>query len=353
MVDLINDYIEPTRLTGMIRTALGDLQINQHKLARWLPNVNLDDVVYKYNKGQQGLPEAAVYRAYDAESRIGRREGISEVMGSLPPISEKMVLNEYERLRLRKLNDDALLPFIARDARRLALNIGARLELARGDAIFNGQVTLGGIDGEDVKQTVSFGRSGSHAVTASTLWSDHDDSTPIDDLMSWAQTYTDDTGEEPGVILMPKAVFFHLQQNAQIKGRTWPSAATTDASLPTASVQQVNDTLAGMGLPRIELYDAKVKVEGVATRITPATKIALLPTPGNPVGNAATDLGATYLGTTAESLEPEYGLAGQEAGVVAAQWKTKDPVRVWTHAAAIALPVLATPDLTFVATVAA
>lgn len=348
-MDVINDYIEPVRLTGMIRTALRDLQVNAFKLARWLPNVNVDDVVYKYLKGQGGLTEASVYRSFDAESPVGRREGISEVMGSLPPISEKIPLGEYERLRLRQLRDDSLLPFIARDAQRLARNIAARLELARGDAIFNGSVT---INENGVVQTVSFGRAAGHAVTASTLWSDHNSSVPIDDLISWCQTYVDDTGEDPATVLMPKATFWHLQQSAQIKGRAFPTAATADASLPTLATSQVSDVLTGMGLPRIELYDAKVKVDGASTRITPLTKIALLPAPGNPIGNAETALGGTFLGTTAESLEPEYGLAGgDQAGVVAAQWKTKDPVKVWTHAAAIALPVLTTPDLSFVATV--
>ena len=59
------------------------------------------------------------------------------------------------------------------------------------------------------------------------------------------------------------------------------------------------------------------------------------------------DLGATLYGTTAESMEPGYNLAGDEPGVVAGAYKSADPVAVWTKAAAIGLPVLANPDLTF------
>lgn len=349
-MDLINDYIDPARLTGMIRTALYDLQVNTFKLSRWLPNVPIDDVLYKFNKGGQGLAEASVFRSFDAESPIGRREGISEVMGGLPPISEKIPLNEYERLRLRKLNDDALLPFIARDAQRLARNIGARFELARGDALSNGSVTLGGIAGEKVEQVVSFGRSSSHTnAVASTVWTDHDDAVPIDDLQGFIDTYIATNGQAPGVILMPRALFGHLRKNKQVRGQVWPNA--TPANTPNASAAEVRAALADEDIPPIEIYDAQVKVNGSATRVTPANKLIMLPAGGDAGGLSATDLGATMLGTTAESLEPEYGLVGQEAGVVAAQWKTKDPVRVWTHAAALGLPVLTNPDLSFVATV--
>jgi hypothetical protein len=350
-MDIIDDYIDPTRLTGMIRTALFDLQVNTFRLSRWLPNVNLDDVAYEFTKGGQGLAEASVYRSWDAESPIGRREGISQVMGSLPPISEKIPLNEYERLRLRKLNDGALLPFIARDAQRLARNIGARFELARGDALVNGSVTLGGISGEKVKQTVSFGRSGSHSVTAGVLWSDYDDGVPLDDLETWIATYVATNGGPPARILMPRVIAGHLRRSEQVRGQVFPLNQTV-ANTPTASADQVRAVLDSMDLPTVEIYDAQVKVNGSSTRVTPANKILLLPEPGPESSTQPTDLGGTLLGTTAESLEPEYGLEGDQPGVVAAQWKTKDPVRVWTHAAAVGIPVLMNPDLTFVATVA-
>ncbi|MFJ5105413.1 hypothetical protein ACIP8W_31575, partial [Streptomyces sp. NPDC088554] len=92
----------------------------------------------------------------------------------------------------------------------------------------------------------------------------------------------------------------------------------------------------------------------LTTRITPENAIALLPEPGATTAAAPTDLGATLLGTTAESLEDEYALQpGEQPGIVAAQWKTKDPVRVWTHAAAVGIPVLREPNLTFRAQVLA
>lgn len=343
---LDTEFIEPTELTGVIREALSDLQVNRFTLSRWLPNVTIDDINFEFVRGGGGLAEASVYRSWDAESKIGRREGIGKVMGELPPISEKIPLNEYDRLRLRKLDtSDAALPFIARDAQRLAKNIAARFELARGQALVNGEVPIA-----ELQQTVSFGRDAGHSVTAAVLWSDHANAVPIDDLESWVQTYVDTNGEAPAVILMPRQVLLNMRQCDQVKRQVFPLAP--DGSMPMVNADQVSTVLGSMGLPPIEIYDAQVKVDGVSTRVTPSNAIALLPSAGATDAASPTDLGATLLGTTAEALEPEYALTGtDQPGVVAATWKTKDPVRLWTHAAAVGIPIVREPNLTFKAQV--
>lgn len=344
---LDTEFIEPTALTGLIRAALADLQVNRFTLSRWLPNVEVDDIVYEFTKGGGGLAETASYRSWDTESKIGRREGIGKVMGELPPISEKIPFNEYDRLRQRKLASTDALPFIARDANRIAANIAARFEVGRGAALVGAAVPV-----PELKTTVDFGRLAAHSVVASVLWSDHANAKPLTDLPSWIATYEDTNGETPAVILMPKAVLQHMTQCDQVIRQVYPLAPAGVA--PMATNDQVNAVLASMGLPSIEVYDARVKVDGVATRITPGNAIALLPEPGATSAAAPTDLGATLLGTTAESLEEEYALQpGEQPGIVAAQWKTKDPVRVWTHAAAVGIPVLREPNLTFKAQVLA
>jgi hypothetical protein len=344
---LNSEYAPPAMLTGMIRAALFDLSINQYTLSRWLPNVSLNDTTFRFTKGGQGLAEAAVFRSYDAESRIGRRETVSQVMGELPPISEKMVLNEWDQLRMRSLADGALLPFIARDAERLARNIGARFEVARGDAIFNGSIT---INENGVQQTVSFGRSGSHSVVASVLWTDYANATPLDDLESWIQTYIDTNGFPPASILMPRAQFANFRRCDQVRNQVFPLAS----SAPTVSADQARTVIDSLDFPSVEIYDAQVRTgdSGTVTRITPVDKIALMP-PAGSGSPTATDLGATFLGTTVEAMDADYGLApGDQPGIVAANYKSTDPRRLWTHAVAIGLPVLTNPDLTFVAEVA-
>jgi len=344
---LDTEFIEPTELTGLIREALADLQVNRFTLSRWLPNVSVDDIAYEFVRGGGGLAETASYRSWDAESKIGRREGLGKVMGELPPISEKILLNEYDRLRLRKLTRDDALPFIARDAQRLARNIGARFELVRGQALVNAQAPI-----PELQQTVDFGRSPEHSVVAAVLWSEHATATPIDDLEAWVQTYIDTNGSAPAVILMPRQVFQNMRQCEQVQRLAFPLAPA--GQTPLVSADQVSTVIESMGLPPIELYDAQVRVDGTSTRITPGNALVLLPEAGAPSAASPTELGATLLGTTAEALEDDYSLApGDQPGIVAGTWKTKDPVRLWTHAAAVGLPILREPNLTFKAQVLA
>ncbi|RPK74462.1 major capsid protein [Streptomyces sp. ADI95-17] len=344
---LDTEFIEPTALTGLIRAALADLQTNRFTLSRWLPNVQVDDIVYEFTKGGGGLAETASYRSWDTESKIGRREGIGKVMGELPPISEKIPFNEYDRLRQRKLGRTDALPFIARDAQRIARNIAARFEVGRGAALVGAAVPV-----PELKTTVDFGRIATHSVVAAVLWSDHENAKPINDLRAWVHTYEDTNGERPAVILAPAAVVENLAMCDQMIRQAYPLAPAGTAPMITGD--QANSILRALNLPPIEIYDARVKVDGVATRITPGNAIALLPEPGATTAAAPTDLGATLLGTTAESLEEEYALQpSEQPGIVAAQWKTKDPVRVWTHAAAVGIPVLREPNLTFKAQVLA
>ncbi|MGW4028247.1 major capsid protein [Streptomyces sp. NPDC004838] len=344
---LDTEFIEPTQLTGLIRAALRDLQVNKFTLSRWLPNVEVDDIAFEFVKGGGGLSEAASYRSWDTESKIGRREGLGKVMGELPPMSEKLPLNEYDRLRLRKLTRNDALPFIARDAQRLAGNLAARFEVGRGSALVNATVPI-----TELKQTIDFGRAAGHSVVAAVLWSVHATAAPIDDIESWVDTYEDTTGEKPAVILMPKAALIHMRQCKQVIDQVFPLAAS--GSAPMVNNEQVSNVLEGMGLPPVEVYDARVRIDGVSTRITPANAIALLPAPGSTTASQPTALGATLLGTTAESLEEDYDLQpGEQPGIVAGTWKTKDPVRLWTHAAAVGIPVLREPNLTFKAQVLA
>ncbi|MGO4630503.1 major capsid protein [Streptomyces sp. 2RAF24] len=344
---LSTEFIEPTELTGMVRAALADLQVNRFRLSRWLPNVEIDDITFEFTKGGGGLAEAASYRAWDAESKIGRREGLGKVMGELPPISEKILMNEYDRLRQRKLQRDDALPFIARDVVRIATNIAARFEVGRGATLVNAALPI-----PELQTTVDFGRTGSHSVVAATLWSDHANATPLTDLRSWVNTYEDTNGETPAAILAPQAVVTNFGMCEQVIRQVYPLAPTGVA--PMLNAEQVNGVLRSLNLPAFEVYDARVKVDGVSTRITPANALVLLPEPGAADAGSMTELGATLLGTTAESLEEDYSLApGEQPGVVAAQWKTKDPVRLWTHAAAVGIPVLREPNLTLKAQVLA
>lgn len=340
------DYILPVELTGYVRAALADMQINQFTLSRWLPNREIDDLMYRFTRGGEGLIEAAEFRGYDVEAGIGSRPGITRISGELPPISRKIRLGEYDRLRQRRL-DQQIRNVIMDDALRMSRAIAARIELARGEALYSGKIQL---SENGVTATVDFGRSAGHSVTASTVWSNTSGSVPLTDEMSWIQTYIDDNGQPPAVALVSQQIVTYMLLNAQYRniiGRN----GFVPARLSLADLNGIRDDY---GMPRLEVYDARVSVNKSATRVIPVDRLIYLPAPGDPNDPEGTDLGATLLGTTAESMEPGYGMADEadQPGIVAGTYVTEDPVATWTKAALIGLPVLANPDLTMAADVA-
>jgi len=336
------DGIDPVELTGYVRAALADREQNQFTLGRWLPNRPVLDLEYRFSKGGQGLASAATFRTYDAESPIASRPAVMRVTGELPPLSEKIRLGEYDQLRMRNANDE-IRNSVLNDAVGRMQAIRARLELARGEALWSGQVAL---NENGVIATVSFGRSGSHSVAPGTLWSNTAGATPLTNELAWTQTYIDTNGVPPAVALTSRTVMAYLMQNAEYR-----ALIGRNGFVPSrVSQADVNSIREDYGLPSLAIYDASVKVGTTNTRVIPADKFLYLPAPDqSPETN---ELGATLYGVTADALDTDGLIGSDEAGIVALAYKKKDPPSIWTKAAAIALPVVANPDLTFVADVA-
>jgi len=344
---LNTDYVDPAELTGYARAAAQDLEINRFTLSRWLPHRVIDDLQFRFTAGGEGLTEAATFRAYDAESPIAARPGLTRVTGELPPISRKIRLGEYDRLRNARASDDRVRDAILDDAARMARAVAARLELARGEALVSGQLVLAE---NGVTATVNFGRAAGHTVTAGVLWSTVATATPLQDMLSWMQTYIDANGEPPGAAVTSTQNMGYLLRSAEMRGLLAANGVTPSI----ANQSGISSVLQAYGLPPIYTYDARVTVAGTPTRVIPVNRFLFLPAPVDPTSFDGTDLGAVLLGTTAEAMEQGYGLASgvDQPGLVAGAYDTQDPVAIWTKAAAIGLPVLANPNLSFSATVA-
>jgi hypothetical protein len=339
---IIWDAIDPVELTGYVRAALADREQNQPSLARWLPNRQIRDLEFRFNAGGQGLTDAATFRTYDAESPIGSRPSRVRRAGELPPISRKIRLGEYDRLRLANADGEIQNEIFA-DALRMTQQVRARLELARGEALYRGRIDL---NENGVVATVDFGRSGSHTVAPATLWSSVATATPLTDELAWYNTYVATNGQPPAVALTSTAVATYLLRNAEYRAL----AARGGVAPGRISRAELDAIRADYGLPPIEVYDAQFRVGGVNQRVIPEDRFVYLPPPD---ADADTnELGGTLYGVTAEAQELDGIEQQDEAGIVAVAMKAFDPVAIWTKAAAIALPIVANPDLTLAADVA-
>lgn len=323
--------LDPTELVQFARDSLADFDSQVTSLARFFPYEEIDDVKYAYSKGVDAIIDASTYRAFNAESPIGRRPGAARVTGELLPISRKIPLAEYDNLRLRANADNAIVDAIFRDADRLARGIAARLEMARGEVLVTGNLAL---SENGVVDTYSSGRDVSLTVNplvSTAQWSDLNDSDPISDVIAWKALVRAQSGIDPNRLIISPTVAALLQQNDKI--RSWDRPL---ASAPGRVTREaVNDAMLGLAGVTVEVYEPPA---GMLVSPIPANQVVLL--------RDSTPLGLTAHGRTLEADEPDFGSTGF-AGVIAGAWKeTKDPITVWSKAVTIAIPLLAAPDLT-------
>jgi hypothetical protein len=338
MLDIL-ELVDPAELIGVVRA----LQFPQFVLGGILPRQTVEDVLYSLIRANADTTAAAPVRSFDTEAPIGRRPGISRTTGALPPISQKIALGESDRLMVRALlgqgtaEQQRLIDAIFDDAARMVRSVEARLEIARGDALVDGIVT---INENGVQFTVDYGVPSGTKVSAAAAWSTVT-TDMLGDLMTWLQAYIDLNGAPPARIVTSSQVMGYMLRNDSIRNALGASAATM------VTRQSLTDLLAAFGVPPIETYDAQLtNSAGTKARVIPADRVLFLPPNG--------ELGRTQYGITAEAVElAGEGLIGpaDAAGVVATVFKDKDPVAVWTKGAAIALPIIANPDLLFVADV--
>lgn len=338
------DFVDPATLTGFVREIpFGDLA-----LERLLPSEAVPDTQFRYEVGQLVDVDAAEYRVFDTPAPIADRPGRSRKGGALPPISRKMGLTEEDILRLNYMQTrdaSGMIRAIYDDAARVTRAVQVRLELARGEALNTGKLTL---NENGVVATVDYGRSSGHNIvlTGSNLWTDTTNSTPITNLRAWHQTYIDDNGIEAGAILMSSTAVNNMLLNAEVRNLV---ANINGASPNLITRTQLDQVLGSFNLPPIVVVDTKYRVAGTPTRVIPANRVVFVP----PTSELDT-FGKTLYGVsaTAMHLNAIGRLAASAApGIVAVVLTDEDPVKTWTKSDALAIPLIANPDLTLAATV--
>lgn len=336
---LWTDIIDPATLTGYVREALSEIESRKGSLARYLPNREVSDISVRFVAGQAGLVAEASYRAYDAEPEVGKKPSGKRVILELPAVGQNIPVSEYDQLRTRNASDDVILAQILNTARQVAQAISDRVERVRAVTLRTGVATIAEIAAAD-----DYGRSGTHTVTAASLWSSATSVSRLTDLQTWCDTYEATNGVSPGSIVMPRAVFRLLQTGDEFK------TSLVGGGSRRATSDQVNEVVEGEGLPPIEVYTRRT----AAGLLIPADELLLLPAPVDPDAWEETQLGATFWGQTLTSTEADWEIADvDQPGVVVGVYRNeKPPMIAEVVSDAISLPVLANANLSFKAKVA-
>lgn len=341
MADYITDVIDIPELIGYVREQV----FEGLTLDGLLPNIEVDDLEYALTNLDAPNVQIARYRAWDTAPRLGKRAGFATIRGEIPPLGLTMRLNEKEIARFQRLRagiPDAggVRDVIYNDAVQMVRATQARIEIARGDLLTDGVVTIneGGL-----VVSADFGVPAGHFITPATAWSNTGASTPLTDLKSALATYrAANGGRNPAALLTSSEVIADLTLNAQIRDLT-PVTGVVPGIITEATVAQVFQS---QNLPPLVAYDTELpNAADVMTRVIPARKVIMVPANG---------LGSTLYGVTPDAAV----LAGNGTidfrdapGVIAFVEQSVRPAAVYTTGAGVALPVLRDPRALMVLTV--
>jgi hypothetical protein len=290
----------------------------------------------------------ARYRSWDGRIHVSERDTGSEKRVALLPLSSSLSMGEYERLQLEfarnaGTNQQALANSIYNDATNLTREVQNRIELAWGDVLTDGVLT---INENGFMGSADFGVPSTHIVSAGTAWTNVA-APALDNLIAWVDVYVATNGAPPGQIQTSQRVLRLMQTNTQLINAAVGAAVTRTR----INREELNDVLASEGLPTLSApYDAVLDVDGTTTRVIADDRLLFLPT-------NMSDLGYTAWGVTATALElvnsNEADLSFEEApGIVGVVEKTGPPYRQFTYVDAVAMPILADARKLFVADVA-
>lgn len=338
MAIVFDGPISPDALTTFIRTVPveSNLALVNMFPTRYLDTNRVDWAEFvKTNR-------TAAYRTFDGTIHVSARDAGAGKYVELPPFSDSLNKGEYERIAeqialLGGTNKAAQVRAAYNDAERLVGTMRNRQELAWGDALTDGKVTIneGGYSGE-----ADYGVPANQITAASTVWSTHATATPLADLDAQQEVRIANGYGRASQMLMSRVVVGHLRRCTEVINAVHGAAAER----PSVTLTELNNLLASEDLPTVmPTYDTSLNVEGTNTRVLAQDRVVLLPENLADLGFFAFGLTATAL-ELAKSNQAEMTF-GDASGIVGVVEKVGPPYREFTFVDAVGMPILTNAGL--------
>jgi hypothetical protein len=293
----------------------------------------------------------AAYRSFDGLIHVSSRDAGSGKYVELIPFSDSLNQGEYERIareivRLGGTNRQAQVNAAYNDAERLKGTMDNRIELAWGDVLSDGKLTIneGGFNGE-----ADYGVPANQVTApAGALWTEANAATavPLTDLDTWQEIRIANGNNIATRMLTSRVRLGALRRNKQIIDAVFGATAGRTA----VSIDELNTLLSSENLPTVITYDSTLNVEGSVTRVLPQDKVLLLPEDIGSLGFMAFGMTATALELVGSgNVDMSFGDAQGIVGVVE---KVGPPYREFTFVDAVGMPILSNAGLLTIADVA-
>lgn len=337
--------VQPEAQTSFIR----DIPIGQGRaLLGAMPRKDSDDNTVDWTEVTR-TNRTAKFRAFDGAIAKSKRDTGSTSKVRLLPLGSSLDMGEYERLQLefaktQGTNTSLLARSIYDDSENLTNEVLNRLELAWGDVLTDGKLTISenGYEGE-----ADFAVPANQLVAPGTLWSNTATATPLTNLIAWQDVMIANGAPRPGAIRTSNTNIRLLMRNTELINAAYGSAS----GRTYATLVDINSVFASYGLPPlVEAFDEVLSVDDVDTRVIPADRVLLTPADIGDLGYTAWGVSATAL-ELVNSNQADFSFE-EAAGVVGVVVKDGPPFRQTTFVDAVAMPILTNPKALLVADVA-
>lgn len=285
-------------------------------------------------KGASNRPVALRQSQFDTDVRIrSLKASLVEETKEMPFFKEAVVLRERDRqnllLAMQGGNEqwrDMILSQIYENITSLTEGAAIQVERMRMQLISEGKITVVSEDG-DIELDYGLPTENKVTLSGQSLWSDHANSNPIEDIENWIQAMIDNGHGKPSRLILSRNVLRNIQKNNAIKY----DISENGRAIITEAVAL--DYLRSKTNLQVALVDGTYLAEdGTEQLYYPQNMITLLP---------AGTLGKTFYGTTPEEADLMTGNAANVRtvnNVTITTVKKEDPVTVLTKVSQVVLP---------------
>ena len=305
-----------------------------------------------YIKGSRGIPVEIRLSNLDVKTMIRDRRGFNEVKTKLPFFKEGMYIDEDLRQKLlmvmatrNQAYIDSVLNEVFNDEAELIKGARVVRERMRMQLISTGVIN---INNNGTAYTYDYGLEDYQKVTldSTNKWSDLENSNPINDLITWADTIQLKTGVRPTRAVMSSKTFNYIVANKNLAKSIYITNNGQGIVTPTM-VKDAIQVLANLTVGINDTVYGKAGTDGTkAERFFPDDVVTLLP---------PTTLGRTVFGTTPEEADLMSSSVANvrivDTGVAVTTTKETDPVNVFTKVSEFVMPSFEQADKILIATV--
>lgn len=230
------------------------------------------DLTLSMFKGSKGLPVALKPSSFDAKATIRPRIGVAKLETEIPFFREAFKLTEKDRRQLVAFRASApelfanIIEKIYDDANNLVEGALAVNEQMRWSLLTDMTITVSSNEADydyDFDPSNSWHTDNFMQLAGQNLWTDFNNSNPLEDLQTGIDKIANKTGETITKVYMNKVTFGLLRQNKNIKD------AITINNNSFATVSKIRELLLSELGITVELYDKQFqKTQDNGTLVT-------------------------------------------------------------------------------------